>query len=172
MDIEDRIREQRTNQATQKNLIGFEGKIYLIAKVLGHAITKQSDEQAILETDDFWNIDNDEIPTFEDNVSFHDVGYFYDGLSAANGIEIICKEHEGTIKLNYKGFTVYEEESGILAKYIPNPEWEETIERLYKVVEEKIKIKYEEYKNTQKANIQKAEKDELERLRGKWGDIV
>lgn len=172
MDIEDRIREQRTNQATNKNLIGFEGKLFLIAKVLGYAITKQSDEQTVLETDDFWNNDSDQMPTFDDNVSFHDIGYFYDGLSAANGIEIICKEHDGTIKLNYKGYTVYEEESGILVKYIPNQEWEETVDRLYKTVEDKIKAKYQEYKNNQKTAMQKAEKDELERLRGKWGDIV
>lgn len=172
MDIEDRIREQRTNEAIHKNLVGFEGKLFLIAKILGYPITKQSDEQTILETDDFWNINEDEIPTFDDNVSFHDIGYFYDGLSSANRIEIICKEHEGTIKVTYKGFVCYEEESGLLLKYVPNQEWEDIVERLYKVVEERIKAKYEEYKAEQKVNIHKAEKEELERLRKKWGDIV
>lgn len=172
MDIEEKIREQRTNEAVKKNYMGFEGKLFLIAKILGHAITKQSEDMFSLETDDFWKIDDNEIPTFDEGVSFHDIGYFYDGTSLGNRIEIVCKENEGTIKLTYKGFACYEEESGFLTKFIPHEDWENIVEKLYEIVEKRIKEKYEEYKAAQKDSLKKVEQDEINRLRNKWGDII
>ena len=172
MDIELKIKEQRTLEAIQKNFMGFEGKLFLICNIIGHAITKQSEDSSILETDDFWSIDDSEIPTFDESVSFHDVGYFYDGLSKGYPIEIICKEHEGTIKVFYKGYLCYEEEGGSLVKYVPHDDWENLVENLWKITEKNIHTKYQKYKADQKASLKKIEEDEIIKLRSKWGDII
>jgi hypothetical protein len=170
MNIEEKIREQRTFEATAKNLMGMEGKFYLIARFLGDPITSQSSDQTFLETDELW--DDDEMPSFSDDDIFSDIGYVYNGLSNGIHLEIICKENEGTIKVYFEGYLYYEEELGNLNRYIPYPPLEKHIENIYSRVEEKVKYMIKKEKPIQEKQIKKMEFDEIRKLREKWGNII
>jgi hypothetical protein len=171
MNIEDRILEQRTAEAIRKNLMGQQGKIYLIAKVLGQAITHQSEGGNFLSYDMFTE-DVDAIPILADDATSHDVGYTFDGLSRGLNINIICKDYEGEIKLFWDGYCYYHEDNNVLQRYVPNGALEKILDSLYTVVENRI---HEEYRKMKKKEIQEApklEREEIERLRDKWGDIL
>ena len=171
MDIEDRIKEQRTNEAISKNLMGAEGKLFLIAKYLGHAITKQSTDYNTLDIDDFWS-DLEEIPTLDESTSFYDIGYFYEGNLEGNRIEIVCKEDEANIKMFLDGYLYYEEDGGALQKYYPYPPLEKLVENLYNRVEQLLKIKLAKYQKEEEKQMPIEEQRELNRLREKWGNII
>jgi hypothetical protein len=170
MNIEEKIREQRTFEATAKNLMGMEGKFYLIARFLGDAITNQSTDQTFLDTDELW--EEDEMPSFSEDDIFSDIGYIYNGLSNGIHLEIICKENEGTIKAYFEGYLYYEEEQGILNRYVPYERLEKYIENLYSKVEEKVKYIIKKEKPIQDKKIKKMEFDEIRKLREKWGDVI
>lgn len=171
MNIEEKIIEQRTAEAIQKNLMGQNGKLYLIAKFLGHAITKQSEGSHILEYD-AWEDDPDLIPTLPEDASSYDTGYFFDGLSRGLHLEIVCNDYEGTIKLSYNGYPYYHEENNGLLRYRPDTNLEKIIDSLYSVVEDKIRIKYQEMKRQEMKEAPALENLELQKLREKWGDII
>jgi len=170
MNIEEKIREQRTFEATAKNLMGMEGKFFLIARFLGDAITSQSTDQTFLETDDFY--EENDMPSFSENDIFSDIGYIYNGLSNGIHLEIICKENEGTIKVYFEGYLYYEEEQGTLNRYVPYEPLEKHIENLYSRVEEKVKHILKKEKPIQEKQIKKMEFDEIRKLREKWGNII
>ena len=170
MNIEEKIREQRTFEATAKNLMGMEGKFFLIARFLGDAITSQSTDQTFLETDDFY--EENDMPSFSENDIFSDIGYIYNGLSNGIHLEIICKENEGTIKVYFEGYLYYEEEQGTLNRYVPYEPLEKLIENLYSRVEEKVKHILKKEKPIQEKQIKKMEFDEIRKLREKWGNII
>lgn len=172
MDIEEKIREQRTQEATAKNLMGLEGKLYYIARFLGHPITAQSSDQTFLDTDDFWSENHENLPTFDEDEKFHDIGYIYNGLSEGMQIEIICKEYESSIKVFFEGYLYYEEEQGILQKYYPYPILEKHVENLFARVQHNIKNMSNNLEKQQKSQLKKFEFDEIKRLREKWGDII
>jgi hypothetical protein len=172
MNIEEKIKEQRTFEATAKNLMGMEGKFYCIARFLGDAITTQSTDQTFLESDDFWSLDTDELPSFSDEEVFSDIGYVYNGLSDGIHLEIICKEAESSIKVFFEGYLYYEEDQGSLLRYYPYPILEKHIENLYNRVEEKVKYLIKKEKPNQEKQIKKMEFDEIRKLREKWGNII
>jgi len=171
MDIEEKIREQRTLEAISKNLMGFEGKLFLIARFLGDPITSQTSDQTWLETDDFWSEDTDNLPIFSEDESFADIGYVYNGLSDGLHLEIICQENQSTIKVYYEGHLYYEEEQGTLNRYFPYEILEKHIDNLYERVEKKIQILVKKEKPNQEKQIKKMEFNEVRRLREKWGNI-
>ena len=172
MNIEERIREQRTSEATRKNFMGIEGKICLIARFLGSQIINQGDSPEYLDYDSFYTTDPNEIPTFDDEFSSNEVGYSFDGLSRGVHMNITYIESQAIIKLWYKGYLVYHEEEGNLQTYIPNDIWENQIENLYKIVELQLKKKIEQYKKEEPAITKAIEKSELQKLRDRWGDII
>lgn len=173
MNIEARIQEQRTHEAIKKNYMGQEGKIYLIAKYIGHEITQDSNEGGeVLDFDDLDLNQSNEIPYLsDDNYSFA-VGYSYNGLDSGTHLEITALDYESTIKVYYKGYLVYFEEGSVLLKFIPDERWESLIESLYERVSNKMEAVVEKYKKEEKEYLEKMEKEEIAKLRANWGDIV
>lgn len=173
MNIEARIIEQRTNEATKKNYLGMEGKIYRIAKYLGFEIIKDSGYSETLDFDGmFDDPDPNHIPILDENTVSYNIGFSYDGLKYGNNIEIVCNDYEQTTKVYYKGYLVYHEEQGALQAFVPLKEWENLIEDLYKKVEDKIKQKIETIKKEEEQVVAELAQHELQKLRRKWGDIL
>ena len=173
MDIEARIQEQRTNEAIKNNYMGMEGKIYRIAKYLGFEIVKDSDTPDTLEYDAlFEDVSIYTIPILDDNTTSYGIGYSYSGLNYGYNIEIIAHDFEQTLKLYFKGYLVYKEEAGSLATFVPHETWENIINELYKIVEEKIRKKIEDVKKEEEQAFDKLAQHEIQRLRSKWGDLI
>ena len=172
MSIESRIQEQRTNEAIKKNYMGMEGKIYLVAKYAGDEIVKQTEAPEILDFDSIYETDPVAIP-YLDEESYSTVqGYHYNGLSNGLHLEITTSEYENLIKVYYKSYLVYHEEGGNLSTFIPHQGWEEIIEKMYKQVQDRIKAKIEKIKKEEEQLLKKLEKEEVDRLRSKWGDLI
>jgi hypothetical protein len=174
MNIENRIVEQRTAEAIQKNLMGKQGKLYLISKVLGSPIVTQSDSGNFLDYEWMYglNEDYDALPVMDDSVTSHEVGYNFDGLTRGINLNIMCNDYSDTIKLYYDGYCYYEEESNQLLRYVPNTLIESHIDSLFGAAENKVR---EQYRNAKAAEIKEAsklEREELARLRDKWGNII
>lgn len=173
MSIESRIQEQRTNEATKKNLIGMEGKIYMIAKYLGHEIIQDSEAPETIDYEGFYkDIEPNEIPYFTEDSYTNYLGYTYNALNTGHNIEILTFDYEQRIKLFYNGNCVYHEEGSVLLSFIPDEKWEIPLKALYEAVEYKVKNKLEKYKIEEKNIIAKMEEKELEKIRKKWGDII
>ena len=171
MGVEDRIIEIRTSEAIRKNLMGQEGKLYLIAKFMGHAITKQSQDISYLNFEMF-NEDPDTIPIMDSDVTSYDIGYTFDGLSRGLNLEILCKDYEGVIKMSWEGKFYYHEENNSLQRYVPDERLEKIIDSLYNVVEQRIQEEYRKIKKQEIKEAPKLEQEELRRLRDKWGDAI
>lgn len=172
MSIESRIQEQRTNEAIKKNYMGMEGKIYLIAKYVGDEIVKQTEAPEILDFDSIYETDPVGIP-YLDEESYSTVqGYHYNGLSNGLHLEITTSEYENSIKVYYKSYIVYHEEGGNLVVFIPHQGWEEIIDKMYQQVQDRIKAIHEKMKKDEEKLLQKLEKEELDRLRNKWGNLL
>lgn len=173
MSIENRIQEQRTNEAIKKNYMGQEGKIYLIAKYVGHEIVKDSGSSEVLDFDSVYENDDDSsIPILDEDTYSFGLGHNYNGLEHGYHMEITCLDYEQSIKLYYKGFLVYYEESGNLIQFIPNKLWEELVDRLYIRVTDILKNRMKKYEKAEQAELAKLEKEEISRLKDKWGDII
>lgn len=173
MNIENRIVEQRTAEAMQKNLMGQQGKLYLIAKFLGHAILRQSEGDNLLYYDGmFDDLNETTIPIMDESITASEIGYNFDGLSRGINLNIMCNDQLSTIRMYYDGYCFYEEENNQLLRYVPNDLIEKQIDSLYVVVEEKVKDKYRKMKAEEIKEASKIEKEEIRRLRNKWGDII
>ena len=172
MNIEDRIREERTTEATKKNLMGMEGKLYLIARFLGDEIIQQSSTENYL--DDFWNnIDYEEkMPIIDESTSVSHLGYHYDAMKRGYHLEIFTEYNINEIRLYYKNFLCYKESSGRLETYVPHIEWEQAIENLYLECEPKIKKYVKNKKSEEIKSIQILENDTIKKIREKWGNII
>jgi len=142
MDINNKIKEQRTVQAINKDLMGSQGKIALICQAFVEPIiydNEISDSENYLNINDgFYDFDESEIKTFSENHSSYQIGFWYDGINLGNGIEIKFLIHENEIKLYHKGSLKYHEESNNLIVYNPNGDWEKTLESLYFVAKKRI----------------------------------
>ena len=173
MDLENRIVEQRTTEAIKKNLMGYEGKIFLVSKILGHELVKESEGSEVL---DFYEMyaesDEDSMPTFAEDSYSYPIGHSFDGLGYGYHINITFKEYENTIKIWYKGNLVYSETAGVLQSYIPHEEWEKVIDNLFSIAETKIEKMIKEKNQIDKKSFAALKNRELQRIRDKWGDIV
>lgn len=172
MNFEDRIKEIRTTEATKKNLIGMEGKLYLIARFLGHEIISQSSDQSFL--DNFWEdvTENDDIPILDESTRSSKLGYYFDGMSRGHHLEIYTNDNINEIKMYYKGNIFYHESFGVLEKYIPHQEWETIIENLFIECNSRIQKFLKTKKQNEEKQFEKLENKTLEEIRKKWGDII
>lgn len=184
---EELIREQRTIEATKKNLMGPSGKFGQILKAFGVPILKQGSSlyhQSSLDDyyDDFTTtvyettasnqngpvVYRDEIKEIEDEY-IEETGLLFDGLNRGIHMEIIYWHEDSSLKVSFKGYVVYKEVAGQLEAYTPTDAWENIIERLVKSAEEKLK----EMKIQEKVSLQRMFQEEkagfLEKLRIKWG---
>jgi hypothetical protein len=181
------IREKRTIKATKKNLMGISGKIGLVAMTLGHPIMRQGSgimDVSFLEDpyEDYSDTEyestasgqpgpqawKDEIKQADDDLVYEE-GYVFDGLSRGMHLDIKYMYHNQRIEVTYKGYQVYKEIAGELFAYSPSKEWEDKIERLYKIakVEAKQNKRFMEVQLGQEIERKKA--SFWERMRTRWG---
>jgi len=189
LDKEKVIKEKRTFQATQNNLMGSAGKLGFICKVLGEPISRQGSsyldayyledpydtdhyeaeyEQTMDENSLGPMVDPGRIIDYEGDF-VHDEGRLFDGLHWGMHLEIINNFAEKRITTTYKGYKVYEEIAGDLVNYAPFDEWEEKIDRLYKVA--KSRFKKDEPKRIMELESKVAERKKsfLQQVRERWG---
>jgi hypothetical protein len=169
MELEKRIIEQRTIEAHKKNLIGFQGKLYLIARFLGDEIIKQSEELNYLDFEDF---DPEKIETLDEDTTSKKIGYFYSGLRDANQLEIYVDDYYSEIRVFYKGFLCYKETAGALSTYVPHAIWEDIVDKLYERASIRIDKALERKQEEDKINMKIMEEKTISELRKKWGDII
>jgi hypothetical protein len=151
------IREKRTIEATRKNLMGIAGKFGLIVQTLGSPVVRQASgllDQNFLGDpyEDYPDVETapvlsdqtgpeiwkDEIKESQNEYS-QEEGYVFDGLSRGMHLEIKFWHHNQKVDVTYKGYQVYKEIAGELFCYAPFDEWEQMVERLYKVAKQQSK---------------------------------
>ena len=156
---EELIKEQRTIEATQKNLMGMNGKIALIAKIFG--------EELFHTNLDIVHYEGDALPTMEDFTE-HSVGIYFDGLKFNCNLQIQL-DGESYICVTFEGRKVYEEETGELLAYVPLNAWEKKIEEWYEPARKK-QLNRIATKKEEAIEINKQRKlDKLQKYKEKWG---
>lgn len=173
MDLEKRIAEQRTTEAIKKNLMGYEGKIFLISKFLGQELVKQNEEAESYDFDSIYEIpEENTFPTFSDESYSYSIGHSFDGLGYGYHLNILFVDYETSIKLWHEGYLKYHEEAGNILLYNPNGDWERIVNNLFEIAELKIKEKIKQFKIEEKKSFANLKNHELQRIRDKWGDIL
>jgi hypothetical protein len=97
------------------------------------------------------------------------IGFHFDGLSRGMHMEIWYKEEGSVFQVYYKGFEVFKEIKGQLICYVPVPEWEQWIERLFRVAKPMEIQKRVEFAQEEAQEIEEEKKSWLEDLRKRWG---
>lgn len=162
------IKERRTIEAVKKQYLGFNGKLYSIAKNLGYPIIKQNEESEYIIYDNFWNTDQSDIRTMEENEYSECIGYAFDGLKNGYNLEILVFENEKSIKVLFDCKKVYEEVYGELESYYPEDTWESKIEKLYVIANKKEKEIKQQEKERMKNNFEVKKTTLLNYLKDKW----
>ena len=105
------------------------------------------------------------------------VGMYFDGLKYSMHLAIKytdLKDEYGhnswtELEVTYKGYSVYKEIKGELAAYVPNTEWEEKIEKLFKIAKEK-EDQFRDEERQERIKEAKQKKNEwIQKLRTLWG---
>lgn len=164
---QDRIKEQRLIEATHKDYMGPDGKIAVVLRNLGTPIMSHGSPLfEVTEMDDPYQIDEEGLPCFDEYEDTAKIGMIFDGIS--RGIHMEIKQIEYNITLSYKGYKVFEEDRGDLMCYNPG-EWEEHLERLYKVAwpTEKENRKHKKIIKAAKAEYKK--NSWIEEMKRTWG---
>lgn len=180
------IQERRTLEATKKNLMGTSGKLGVIAQTLGNPIIRQGcglfDVNVLEYEDEFVDVDyestasgqrgpeigRDELPEAAD-MNVEEQGYIFNGLSRGMHLEIHHWLSNQRIEVTYKGYPVYTEISGELLAYAPFPEWEEMIERLYKLAKDRAKGAKAVQEAILNEKIKAEKRNFWTRMRQRWG---
>lgn len=173
MEIQNKIKEQRTVEAIKKDFMGSQGKLAIICKAFGSPIIYDNsvfEEANTLDIDDgFYDKEESEVETFEESHVSYEVGYWYDGVNLGNGLEIKFLFYESEIKLYYKSYMRYHEISNTLVSYNTDGDWEKIIDDLY--YHAKMKI-IENNKKTIEGNKlikEKNNKNIIDEIRKNWG---
>src|ERR1019366_3555113 len=131
---EEAIKEKRTREAVNRNLMGLNGKLGIICQHLGSEIMQ--DGGGMYESsdmDDVWLLEGDgedKLPTMEEGGNI--IGYIFDGLNMGFHLEIKYLDYRKELNCYHKGHEVYKEVSGELEAYAPYSAWEEMVEHLFK----------------------------------------
>lgn len=185
------IKEKRTLEATQKNLMGSEGKLGTILRHLGTPIIAHHQggglfDQSYLED---WNdLPEDEMPTMSvgeeqspegwewdttprdpEDVSLVQIGWHFDGLSRGMHFEIKYDDQDKILTAHYKGHLVYKEMAGDLAAFVPLQEWEDYVESLYIAARPKEQESQIKERENRKEEVRRAKQSFLQKMRDKWG---
>lgn len=181
------IREQRTIEATKKNLMGPSGKFGTILQVFGTPIIRQGTglfDSNYLEDpyEDFTYTEyssmaseqqgpvayRDEIITTEvDHITQE--GMFFDGLSRGMHLEIIYWTNESKLQVSYKGYPVYIEIAGELTCYNPFDDWEKLTDRLAKTAKDRLKLIKQKQEEEIGKQLQEKKKSFFHSIRLRWG---
>lgn len=177
-DKERQIKDLRTMEAMQKNLLGPAGKFGVIAKYLGDKIYGQGGSNyGASYLDDPWAIEEEgpyeynptEIQNYEDYGDPHFVGWTFDGMGRGVHLEIRYIDADKELTVWFKGYMVFREVNGDLDCYTPRSEWEDIIERLYDVAFKKKLAREKVRHQEQKAEAKGKALAFLDKLRSKWG---
>jgi hypothetical protein len=171
------IREKRTIEATQKNLMGVAGKLGMIGRFLGKPIRFQGSMFADCRDIEEYigmpygdKLENEELPMFDDEGEFiSTIGYLFDGLNRGMHMEIRCMSEDNAITVYWKGYLVYQEFNGELTTYAPFPEWESKIDSLYQQAKPIAEKFQKDYRTKEELEARIAQKNFLQRLRYRWG---
>ena len=199
-EIEEKIREQRTIEANKKGLIGQNGKIGMVLRMLGHPIIAQYEGGTYVDTNylDLGRLDEEEprnnedfmkkIPTMDlgenqrpeseewaqidDPIGYstRTIGWHFDGLSRGMHMEVKYDEETTEFSLYYKGYLAYKEVKGELLAYVPNEEWEGWIERLSKAAKELQRKTREKDFAEQCETAERNKKNWWQNIISRWGD--
>lgn len=187
MEKEERLVEQRKIEATQKKLMGVEGKLGVVLRNLGNPIIKQQKGGAFYDSNyledpyaeekegipTVWMGEQHNLPTWgEKEIEVHSTamaGWVFDGLSRGMHLEIKYLEENQELSVFYKGHLVYEEVAGELSAYVPNKEWEINIEILFDSAKKIAQRKKQEDKKEIVERTTKEKLGWLEALRRRWG---
>jgi hypothetical protein len=181
------IQEKRTIEATKKNMMGITGKLGLIVRVLGSPVVRQASglyDQYFLD-DPYENESNtersgmmsdqlgpeiwqDEIKDADDSCS-QEEGYVFDGLSRGMHFEIKFWHYNQKLDVSYKGYQVYKEIGGELFAYAPFDEWEQMVERLYKVAKRQSSQLKDIKEFETRQTIESQKRSFWQKLKMKWG---
>lgn len=102
-------------------------------------------------------------------VSMQQLGWHFDGLSRGMHLEIKYDKELTELTVHYKGYLVFKEKAGDLQAYNPNADWEQYIEKLYKIAKQKDNKAKQEIKIEKIENAKKNKKNWVQKLRETWG---
>lgn len=163
LDKEAIVREQRTIEAIRKNLTGKGGKFGVIARVLGEKIIRQ-------DTDVDWDeYEEGQILEYDGEESITEEGYLFDGLRMGLHLTIVYNIVMSTIKVQYKGRTIFSEIAGDLECYAPNLEWEQVVDDLFNKAKEKAEDRKESKKEKRENALKTLGRLYLDKFRTQWG---
>lgn len=101
--------------------------------------------------------------------SISKIGYHFSALNRGMHMEIKYDDATTELSLSHKGYNVYKEIKGELLCYVPIQEWEDNVEKLYKISKEKLRqFKEKEFEQSLNNN-EKNKESWLESMRKKWG---
>lgn len=165
------IKEKRIIEATKKEYQGTFGKFAVISRNLGDEIVGQGQiSNNIITYDNFWNYNKEEkIGYLDEDTYTTNVGFYFYGLKYSMNLEIFYSENEKKIEVKYEGQTVYSEINGDLECYIPNENWENKIEELYKLAKPVDDRNKQINKSFKKKIFETKKSYILEYLKNKWG---
>lgn len=171
MNKEQLLKDARTIEAMKKGYMGLEGKIAIIAKLLGDPIIGQGSRfiDQGFSNNLFDNFEEFEIPTFDEDDNSYIHGLQFDGLSRGINLSIYLDNYTREIICRYEGKVVYKESSGELEGFVPNEIWENKIEEFFdaaKILERKSKI---DQREQIKKKTEKKRKEIFEYFKEKWG---
>ncbi len=181
------IKEQRTNEAMKKRLLGPTGKLGSILKAFGTSIIRQSSglyDSTYMEDpyDNYYDVEYS--PTLSgqqgpishryelgmmDDFQAYEEGLTFDGLSRGMHIDITYWYSENRLTVTHRGFMVFNEIAGDLDCYVPNEAWESQVDKLFETAKGRLKVLKEEQ---DLANLVQAGKNKasfIENLRRRWG---
>jgi hypothetical protein len=190
-DKENIIRTDRLIEATRKNLTGLEGKIGQILKYMGESVITQASD--FYESSDAVGThiydqpeNEDDLPTQDMDTLSRELGRILSTLQWGINMELSylkeCQipikrselytqwvEAEKVLTVTYKGYVVYREIEGELESYLPDPEWESAIDRIYESCK-KIKKDSKPERDAEKTERTQQERlGFIAKLREKWG---
>ena len=198
-EIEQKIREQRTVEANKKGLVGQNGKIGVVLRMMGGPIVSQSEGGTYLDTNYIYQEEENEeeprnaldmmtrIPTMDldgstrpdtsewsemkDAIPYstQNIGWHFDGLSRGMHIEIKYDDERSELTVHHKGYLVYKEIRGELVAYVPKEEWENWIEALYKKAKDIQRKVKEEEFENQVKEADKIKEGWWQELKKRWG---
>lgn len=167
------IKEKRVIEATKKDYLGSSGKFAVISKNLGDQIIDQGSLGGnFIVYDDFWGqAENPEgsVSYLDENANLTSVGYYFYGLNYSYNIEIFYFEDQKKIDVKYNNDTVYREIGGDLERYVPNQDWENKIEILYKIAKPIEESNKKAEKKAMKEAFENKKNNILSYLKSKWG---
>jgi hypothetical protein len=171
---EKRVREQRTIQATSKNLIGPSGKLGCVVRYMGEKMWDTGGGMSEVHHlgdgyGDWWG-EHSDIPTLDMEENVRTTGYRFDGLSSGLHLEIEYKSAYHSLTVKWRGTLVYQETCGELEAYVPGEDWEGAIDDLYN----KFAIRRAKRVRAAEAEAERREVTEekrgfLRHLRDAWG---